>query len=88
MKERPAPATVLKQLLYTPIFLTQIENGSRIFEDVEAVLNFKDSSERIQKVRARRHKKKINHSISKYLKNIILIQIFFYGGEDRDNQSG
>jgi len=57
LKKRPVPVTVLKRLLYTSILLTQIENGSRISESVEAVLNFKDNSERIQKVRARKRKK-------------------------------
>jgi len=57
LKKRPVPATVLKRLLYTSILLTQIENGSRISEAVEAVLNFKDNSERVQKVRARKRKK-------------------------------
>jgi len=58
LKKRPVPATVLKRLLYTSILLTQLENGSRISEAVESVLDFKESSERIQKIRARKRKKK------------------------------
>jgi len=57
LKKRPVPATVRTRLLYTSILLTQIENGSRISEAVEAVLSFKDNSERIQKIRARKRKK-------------------------------
>jgi len=57
LKKRPVPATVLKRLLYISILLTQIENGSRISEAVEAVFGFRNSSERIQKVRARKRKK-------------------------------
>ena len=49
LKKRPVPATVLTRLLYTSILLTQIENGSRISEAVEAVLSFKNNNERIQK---------------------------------------
>jgi len=58
LKKRPVPITVLRRLLYTSILLVQIENGSRISEAVEAVLGFRDNSERIQKIRARKRKKK------------------------------
>jgi hypothetical protein len=57
LKRKPIPATVLKRLLYTSILLTQIENGSRISEAVESILDFKESSERVQKIRARKRKK-------------------------------
>ena len=57
LKKKPVPATVLKRLLYISILLTQIENGSRISESVESVLFFRNNSERIQKIRARKRKK-------------------------------
>lgn len=57
LKGKPVPITIMTRLLYTSILLTQLENGSRISEAVEAILNFKANSERIQKVRARKRKK-------------------------------
>ena len=57
LKKRPVPITVLRRFLYISILITQLENGSRISEAVEAVLNFKANNERIQKIRARKRKK-------------------------------
>jgi len=57
LKGKPVPITIMTRLLYTSILLTQLENGSRISEAVEAILNFKANSERIQKIRARKRKK-------------------------------
>jgi hypothetical protein len=41
LKKRPVPITVLRRFLYISILITQLENGSRISEAVEAVLNLK-----------------------------------------------
>ena len=57
LKKRPVPAGISKKLFYTSILLTQLENGARISEAVEAVISFKDNSERIQRIRARKRKK-------------------------------
>lgn len=57
LKKIAIPTRILKHLFYTSILLTQLENGARISEAVEAVLSFKDNSERVQKIRARKRKK-------------------------------
>jgi site-specific recombinase XerD len=57
LKKKPVSTTILRHLFYTSILITQIENGSRISEAVEAILSFKNDGERIQKIRARKRKK-------------------------------
>jgi len=58
LKKKSVPITIQKRLFYTSILLTQLENGSRISEAVESILNYKNNNERVQKVRARKRKKK------------------------------
>lgn len=57
LKKMAIPARISKDLFYTSILLTQLENGARISEAVEAVLCFRSDSERVQRIRARKRKK-------------------------------
>jgi len=57
LKKKPIPHDIQLHLAYNCILLTQLMNGSRISEAVEAILNFKEDSNREQKIRARKRKR-------------------------------
>lgn len=58
-KKIPVPKHVGLHLAYDSILLTQLVNGARISEAVEGIFKFKEDGERVQKVRARKRKKKV-----------------------------
>lgn len=58
-KKIPVPKHVGLHLAYDSILLTQLVNGARISEAVDGILRFKENSERIQQVPARKRKKKV-----------------------------
>lgn len=59
IKGKPVPRNVKLHLTYVSILLTQIRNGARISEAVDGIIKFTEDKNRIQKIRARKRKKKV-----------------------------
>ena len=58
MKAKPMPQKYGRQLAYNSILLTQLLNGSRISEAVEACITFLKTEDREQKINTRKRKKR------------------------------
>jgi hypothetical protein len=55
---KPIPHNINMRLCYVSTLLTQLENGSRISEAIDALLKFRADNKREQNVRARKRRKK------------------------------